>query len=99
MLQTAELAHVDKKEPPSVTLNVEQKARLGVIVLLSFSSYFVKLVIKNIFPELRTTQRENLSLGVFGQIKAQSGVMSEIVREIPGAKKHKHRLKRFWRFL
>ena len=25
--------------------------------------------------------------------------MSEIVREVPGAKKHKHRLKRFWRFL
>lgn len=25
--------------------------------------------------------------------------MSEIVREIPGAVKHKHRLKRFWRFL
>lgn len=25
--------------------------------------------------------------------------MSEIVREVPGAVKHKHRLKRFWRFL
>lgn len=25
--------------------------------------------------------------------------MSVIVREVPGAKKHKHRLKRFWRFL
>jgi hypothetical protein len=25
--------------------------------------------------------------------------MSEIVREVPGALKHKHRLKRFWRFL
>ncbi len=25
--------------------------------------------------------------------------MSEIVREVPGAQKHKHRLKRFWRFL
>ena len=51
------------------------------------------------FPGLRKTQIENLSLGVFGQIKAQSGKMSEIVREVPGAKKHKHRLKRFWRFL
>ena len=67
--------------------------------MLSFSSYFVKLTIKKIFPELRKTQLENLSLGVFGQIKAQSGKMSEIVREVPGAKKHKHRLKRFWRFL
>jgi hypothetical protein len=70
-----------------------------VIVLLSFSSYFVKLTLKKIFPELRKTQVENLSLGFFGQIKAQSGVMSEIVREVPGAAKHKHRLKRFWRFL
>lgn len=41
----------------------------------------------------------NLALGVFGQIKSQSGLMSEIVRDIPGAIKHKHRLKRFWRFL
>lgn len=67
--------------------------------MLSFSSHFVKLVIKKILPSLRKTQLENLSLGVFGQIKAQSGLMSEIVREVPGAKKHKHRLKRFWRFL
>lgn len=42
---------------------------------------------------------ENLSLGIFGQIKSQSGLMSEIVRFVPGAGKHKHRLKRFWRFL
>ena len=41
----------------------------------------------------------NLVLGVYGQVKAQSGLMSEIVREVPGAVKHKHRLKRFWRFL
>jgi len=52
-----------------------------------------------IFPTLRKTHRVNLSFGVFGQVKAQSGLMSQIVREVPGALKHKHRLKRFWRFL
>ena len=31
--------------------------------------------------------------------KARRGICSEIVREIPGAVKHKHRLKRFWRFI
>ena len=51
------------------------------------------------FPTLRKTQRVNLASGIFGQIKSQSGLMSVIVREVPGAKKHKHRLKRFWRFL
>lgn len=51
------------------------------------------------FPTLRKTQGVNLACGVFGQIKSQSGNMPEIVREVPGAKKHKHRLKRFWRFL
>jgi len=51
------------------------------------------------FPTLRKTQLINLSYGVYGQIKSQSGLMSEIVREVPGAAKHKHRLKRFWRFL
>lgn len=40
----------------------------------------------------------NLSLAVFGQIKSQSGLMSASVREVPGARKHKHRLKRLWRF-
>lgn len=78
---------------------MSKKPERGVIVLSSFSSYFVKLLIKKIFPALRKTQLENLSLGVFGQIKTQSGKMSEIVREVPGAKKHKHKLKRFWRFL
>lgn len=48
---------------------------------------------------MRQTHLENLSLGVLGQIKSQSGLMSEIVRFVPGAVKHKHRLKRFWRFL
>jgi len=48
-----------------------------------------------IFPTLRKTHRVNLSFGVFGQVKTQSGLMSQIVREVPGALKHKHRLKRF----
>lgn len=51
------------------------------------------------FPKLRKTQAVNLTLGVFGLIKARSGLMSVIVREVPGAKQHKHRLKRFWRFV
>lgn len=51
------------------------------------------------FPNLRKTQATNLTLGVFGLMKARSGLMSVIVREVPGAKKHKHRLKRFWRFV
>lgn len=67
--------------------------------MLSFSPHFVKRLVKRIFPTLRKTHEVNLALGVFGQIKAQSGLMSEIVRDVPGAEKHKHRLKRFWRFL
>jgi hypothetical protein len=67
--------------------------------LSSFTPHFVKSLVKTIFPRLRKTQATNLALGVFGQIKSQSGLMSEIVRHVPGAKKHKHRLKRFWRFL
>lgn len=70
-----------------------------MIILSSFTPHFVKSLVGRIFPTLRRTQRVNLSLGVFGQIKAQSGLMSAIVREVPGAVKHKHRLKRFWRFL
>lgn len=66
---------------------------------MSFSAQFVKRLIGKIFPTLRKTHKVNFSYGVFGHIKAQSGLMSEIVREVPGAKKHKHRLKRFWRFL
>lgn len=66
---------------------------------MTFSAHFVKGLIGKIFPTLRKTQRVNLSLGVFGQIKSQSGLMSVIVRDVPGAVKHKHRLKRFWRFL
>lgn len=65
----------------------------------SFSPKLVKSLVSKIFPTLRKTQKLNFSLGVFGQIKSQSGLMSEIVREVPGAKKHKHRLKRLWRFL
>jgi len=48
---------------------------------------------------LRKTQKENLSLGVFGLIKAQSGLMSEITRGFNTDKIYKHQLKRFWRFL
>jgi len=66
---------------------------------LYFSAQFVKSLVKKIFPVLRKTQRVNLAYGIFGQIKSQSGLMSVIVREVPGAIKHKHRLKRFWRFL
>jgi len=66
---------------------------------LTFSAHFVKSLVGKIFPTLIKTQRVNLALGIFGQIKSQSGLMSVIVREVPGAKKHKHRLKRFWRFL
>jgi len=66
---------------------------------LTFSTHFVKSLVGKIFPTLIKTQRVNLALGIFGQIKSQSGLMSVIVREVPGAKKHKHRLKRFWRFL
>lgn len=65
----------------------------------SFSPHFVQSVIADIFPSLRKTQKVNLALGVFGLIKSQSGIFSEIVREVPGAVKHKHRLKRFWRFV
>jgi len=67
--------------------------------LSSFSPQLVKSLIKKIFPSLRKTQRVNLALSVFGHVRSQSGLMSEIVREVPGARKHKHRLKRFWRFL
>ena len=66
---------------------------------MTFSAHFVKSLVGKIFPTLIKTQRVNLALGIFGQIKSQSGLMSVIVREVPGAKKHKHRLKRFWRFL
>lgn len=66
---------------------------------MTFSAHFVKGLVRNIFPVLRKTQKVNLAFGIFGQIKSQSGLMSEIVRDVPGARKHKHRLKRFWRFL
>ena len=66
---------------------------------MSFSAHFVKNLVKKIFPTLRKTQGVNLASGIYGQVKSQSGLMSEIVRDVPGALKHKHRLKRFWRFL
>lgn len=51
------------------------------------------------FPDLRKTQTVNLTLGIFGLIKARSGILSEIAREVPGARQHKHRLKRLDRFV
>jgi Transposase DDE domain len=67
--------------------------------LSNFTPYFVKGFVRKIFPDLRKTQAVNLALGVFGLAKSQSGLLSEIAREIPGATKHKHRLKRLTRFL
>lgn len=64
-----------------------------------FSPPWIHGLIRNIFPSLRKTQSRNLSLTVFGQIKSQSVILSQIVREVPGAVKHKHRLKRLWRFV
>lgn len=65
----------------------------------TFSPYFVQSLVFGIFPFLRRTQRVNFALSVFGIMKGRSGIFSNIVREIPGAIKHKHRLKRFWRFI
>lgn len=64
-----------------------------------FSPQFVRGLTRNIFPELRKTQTVNLGLAVYGQILSQSTVLSQIVRQTPGAVKHKHRLKRLWRFV
>lgn len=64
-----------------------------------FSTKFVCSLVKNIFPTLRKTQGVNLSLSTYGQLMSQSTVMSEMVREVPGAVKHRHRLKRLWRFV
>lgn len=65
----------------------------------SFNVNSLKGWVKKIFPDLRKTQVVNLSLGILGIVKSRSGLMSEIVRAVPGSKQHKHRLKRFWRFL
>ncbi len=70
-----------------------------MICLSSFKIVCIKSWIGGMFPKLRKTQAVNLTLGVFGLIKARSGLMSVIVREVPGSIKHKHRLKRFWRFV
>lgn len=66
---------------------------------MKFSPQWIDGLVRNVFPTLRKTQRRNLSLAVFGQINAQSVILSEMVREVPGAVKHKHRLKRLWRFV
>ena len=68
-------------------------------LLSAFSPYFVKSLIRKIFPTLRKTQRVNLALSIVGFIKGRSGILSVIARSIPGARKHKHRLKRLWRFV
>lgn len=65
----------------------------------TFNIGFVKSLVSKIFLRLRKTQKENLSLGVFGLVMAQSGLMSKIVRGFNGDKIYKHQLKRFWRFL
>ena len=65
----------------------------------TFNICFVKSLVFRIFPVLRKTQKVNLSLGVFGLIEAQSGLMSEITRGFNREKIYKHQLKRFWRFL
>lgn len=67
--------------------------------MTAFCPRFVKGFVDHIFPPLRKTQAVNLSLASYGMIKAQSGLLSEIVRKVPGARKHKHRLKRLWRFV
>lgn len=65
----------------------------------SFKVNCIKSWIGGMFPNLRKTQTVNLTLGIFGLIKARSGILSEIVREIPGTSSHKHKLKRLWRFV
>lgn len=65
----------------------------------SFKVVCIKSWLSGMFPKLRKTQAVNLTLGVFGLIKARSGILSEIAREVPGARQHKHRLKRLDRFV
>lgn len=66
---------------------------------MNFSPRFVRGLVGQVFPDLRKTQKVNLGLAVFGQMLSQTAVLSQIVREVPGAVKHKHRLKRLWRFV
>jgi hypothetical protein len=65
----------------------------------TFCPRFVNGFVNHIFPTLRKTQKENLSLASYGMIKAQSGILSKIVRYSPSKVKHKHKLKRLWRFV
>lgn len=65
----------------------------------SFNVNFVKSLVNHIFPTLRKTQKVNLSLGIFGLVMGQSGLMSKIAREFTFEKVYKHQLKRFFRFL
>jgi hypothetical protein len=64
-----------------------------------FSIDLVKSFFAPIFPGMRKTHFENLSRSVFGLIVNHNGLLSDLVRGIPGAVKHKHRLKRLTRFL
>lgn len=66
---------------------------------MKFSPRFIRGLVSNVFPGLRKTRRVNLGLAVYGQVLSQSAILSQIVREVPGAVKHKHRLKRLWRFV
>lgn len=76
-----------------------ETSKKGVSLLSTFSPYAVKSLVVRIFPVLRKTQQVNLALSIVGCMKGRSGILSVIVRHIPGATKHKHRLKRLWRFV
>lgn len=67
--------------------------------IFSFNTTLVKSLIIRIFPILRVTQQENLARSIVGITKERSGILSVIVRSVPGAVSHKHRLKRLWRFV
>lgn len=67
--------------------------------MTSFSFRYVQRIIRPLFPKLRKTRMINLTLSVFGVIKAQSGILSEIARYIPTASRHWYRVRRLWRFV
>lgn len=65
----------------------------------SFCPKFVRGFVDHVFPGLRKTQKANLALASYGMVRSGSGLMTEIARKTPGARKHKYRLKRLWRFI
>lgn len=67
--------------------------------MTSFSLRYVQGIIRPLFPTLRKTRMTNLALSVFGVIKAQSGILSEIARYMPVRGKHWYRVRRLWRFV